>query len=57
MNHTKEHDSKGTIVGYIPAQDDDSSRDCTLELTDIPQYSVVELVINRYVLPSGCFCT
>ena len=57
MSHTREHDSKGDIVGYIPAQDYDSPAECTLELTDIPQYSVVEIVINRYVLPSGCDCT
>ena len=58
MNHTREHDSKGIIVGYVPAQGYDSSAECTLELTDIPQYSVVELVINKYVLPSdyGCPC-
>ena len=57
MEHTRENDSKGTIKGYIPAEDEDSPAECTLELTVVPQYSVVELVINRYVLPSGCFCT
>ena len=62
MNHSREHDGKGKIVGYIPAkeysgQSDLNTPTCTLELTDIPQYSVVELVINRYVLPSGCDCT
>ena len=57
MKLTRENESKGTIVGYIPAGNYNSPRQCTLELTDIPQYSVVEIVINRYVLPSGCFCT
>ena len=56
MEHSREHDSKGTIQGYIPAKDNGSQATCTLLLTDIPQYSVVELVINKYVLPTPCFC-
>ena len=59
MKHTREHNGKGTIVGFIPAMDFDSPLTCTLELTDVPQYSIVELVVNRYVLPSDdhCNCT
>ena len=44
-----------TIVGYIPAGEFGSPT-CTLELTDLPLHSAVELIINSYVLPSECEC-
>ena len=44
-----------TIVGYIRAEDYGLAT-CTLELTDLPFHSAVELIINSYVLPPGCEC-
>ena len=45
-----------TIVGSMPAGDFNSQAECSLELTDLPFHSAVELIINSYVLPPGCEC-
>ena len=57
---TCEHDQikagvEGVISGSLEAGRNNTSN-CTLELTNIPQYTLVEFVVNYYKQPEDCHC-
>ena len=34
-----------------------SGLDCSLQLTDLPQHTLIEFSVNSYLTPYPCFCT
>ena len=43
------------VTGSLEAGKYNSSN-CTLELTDVPEYTLVEIKVNKYEQPDNCDC-
>ena len=50
-------ESFGFITSNLMAEETKGNElDCSLQLTDLPQHTLIEISVNSYSTPYGCFC-
>ena len=46
---------EGVVTGSLKARTYNSSN-CTLDLTDVPKHTLVEIKVKKYIQPENCVC-